>query len=310
MSCEETGLLFEPRAGTGTALAGMMLDSGVVAGNGWIVKYKWTSCEEVARVLFERAGQSHASPLSFAVGKHVEQCEHCSTLRDVLENGPHAEALNRGTREIVTEIASTLRPVVLLPPTRMLVLRTAIVFVLIPALIAGFVSTSGLRAMSGDQVLVIVNVIACSEILLSLSLVSLMVPGCRPRLNPLWLLAVSPLAFTVAVITLFPPSPPRFPAEVGLGCLAVGMIVALPAAIGLWLLSRRGAVLNWITTGAVIGVLAGFVGVTGLLLECDILDRTHQTLWHGAVLGICALAGSAGGGLANILRRRQRGTWA
>ncbi len=244
-------------------------------------------CEDVARLLFERAGRTGGAALPLAVNAHLAECLPCASLNRTLENGGGNELPEQSMGEIVGRISSTLEPVKLLPPTGTLVLQTTVIFVLLPALIAVAVGAPGLDAMQLWVGLTLLAGIACAEIFLSFSLISLMVPGCRLGVEPLIRVAACPLLFAGTVWSLFPS------ASTGPGwhCLLVGVSGGVPAALGLWFLARRGAVLDWMRAGSVLGVLGALVGVTVLVLGCENLDRGHQAFWHGGVLVAGAVTG-------------------
>jgi hypothetical protein len=61
----------------------------------------------------------------------------------------------------------------------------------------------------------------------------------------------------------------------GLMCLRTGLARAVPAAVLLWLLLRRGAILSPGQTGATAGGLAGLVGLMALEIRCPNLDSYH-----------------------------------
>jgi hypothetical protein len=226
-------------------------------------------------------------------------------LVGALENRVGDDSFEVSIHDILARFAGSLYPVSPLPSTRMLLLATAVIFVLIPAVVVAVTGAAGLRAMSPGERLAVFGFIAAAEIVVSGTLVSLMVPGSQLRLNPQVLLVGCPLVFAGTVFTLFRAGP-SWSSRAGLGCFIGGTAVAVSAALSLWLLARRGAVLSWPCTGSIIGLLAGLVGVSALALECDILERAHQSLWHGAVLGACVAAGLLAGTLASAVSGRRR----
>jgi hypothetical protein len=261
-------------------------------------------CDEITRVLLGRAGKDSASPLACAVQRHLDACEECRALAGALENGVGDDSFELSIRDVLARVGGTLRPVSPLPARWLLLLATAVIFVLIPAIFVALTGAAGLRAMSPGERLAVFGSIAAAEILVSGTLVSLMVPGSQLLLNPQVLLVGCPLVFAATVFTVFRAGS-LWSAGAGLGCFVVGTGVAMFAALSFWLLARRGAVLSWRWTGPVIGLLAGLVGVAALGLECDILERAHQSLGHGAVLPACVVAGLLAGTLASAVRRRR-----
>lgn len=70
---------------------------------------------------------------------------------------------------------------------------------------------------------------------------------------------------------------------------------AVPAALFVWLVVRRGFVLDSAAAGAAAGAVAGLAGVLMLELHCPLLEAPHAMVWHVAVIPLCALAGAATG---------------
>jgi len=91
---------------------------------------------------------------------------------------------------------------------------------------------------------------------------------------------------------LRPHSDPTFVAT-GLVCLRIGLECAVPAALLLWLLLRRGAILNPIFTGATVGALAGLSGLTVLEIFCPNLNEYHILVWHVGAALASAVGGAA-----------------
>jgi hypothetical protein len=79
----------------------------------------------------------------------------------------------------------------------------------------------------------------------------------------------------------------------GIVCLKAGVVMALPAAAGIWLLLRRAYAVNPTAAGFVRGTLAGLAGVAMLELHCPLFEAPHAIVWHIAVLPVCGLAGTA-----------------
>ena len=61
----------------------------------------------------------------------------------------------------------------------------------------------------------------------------------------------------------------------------------------MWLIVRRGAPLAVGTLGATIGAAAGLLGVTVLQFRCPLQEAPHLLVWHGGVLVLATVAGSA-----------------
>ena len=89
----------------------------------------------------------------------------------------------------------------------------------------------------------------------------------------------------------------------GVACLRAGLLHALPAAAGTWLILRRGMAVNRTAAGAAAGTLAGLAGVAMLELHCPNLRAIRVMAWHVAVVPISAGAGALA---ARALTLRER----
>lgn len=264
------------------------------------------NCNEVTRLLLKRAEQTD-TPLPFPAQAHLQTCEECRALQRSLETDrPDPEPASNWARRIDAEMAGTLQPVSPLPSAPVLVLRTSAVFVLLPVLAVAAMGVTGARAMSGWQLSAGLGLIAVSEILLSLSLCSLMVPGCIPLIPFSAGIAGTLIVFPAAMLALFPTAESWLSPARGLRCLLLGWAVAALAAGWLFLLARKGAVFSWTSTGAVAGLLAGLAGATALHIECGFLDGGHRAFWHGGILASSTLTGLAIGALHDRQRRISR----
>jgi len=87
----------------------------------------------------------------------------------------------------------------------------------------------------------------------------------------------------------------------GVRCLCAGLVVAVPAGVGGWLLLRRGFAMNPAGAGLAAGTLAGLAGLLMLEIHCPNFLAPHIMLWHTAVVPVSALVGSL---LTRIAGRR------
>ena len=72
-----------------------------------------------------------------------------------------------------------------------------------------------------------------------------------------------------------------------------GLAFSVPAAILLWFILRRGAILYPKLMGAVAGGFAGLAGLNVLEFNCPNLNVFHILVWHAGVV----IVGSLGGAL-------------
>jgi hypothetical protein len=130
-----------------------------------------------------------------------------------------------------------------------------------------------------------------------------MVPGSKSLVEPRILLAVcTGILIALFAILFHDYRLDRFMSE-GIACLATGMLYASVTGVLLWLVLRRGFILNPIAAGVAAGTLAGLAGFGMLELHCPILKAMHLMVWHIAVIPLNGLTGYLAGHLA--LARRQ-----
>lgn len=89
----------------------------------------------------------------------------------------------------------------------------------------------------------------------------------------------------------------------GVPCLRAGLLVALPAAVLVTWLLRRGFVLNWSAAGLAGGVLSGLTGLGMLEIHCPNLKAIHIMVWHIGVVLVSAVIGFAFGRIADLVGR-------
>jgi len=93
----------------------------------------------------------------------------------------------------------------------------------------------------------------------------------------------------------------------GIRCLLAGLACAIPAALLIFLLLRRGFILDYRAAGLAAGTLAGLAGIGMLELHCPILKAPHIMFWHVAVVWISGIGGWVVGWIVQMkLSRDQR----
>src|SRR4029077_7430607 len=119
--------------------------------------------------------------------------------------------------------------------------------------------------------------------LLAVSLAWQMRPGSYRRVSTTALLGAFGIGLLLGMALLFPwQSSPAFALE-GWPCLLGGLGIAVPGALLLWLVVRRGAALSFTTLGATLGATAGLLGVTVLQFKCAHQEASHLLVWHTGV---------------------------
>jgi hypothetical protein len=137
------------------------------------------------------------------------------------------------------------------------------------------------------------------------SLVKQMTPAARYQLRPELLppIVVGVLAIGVAALFHFEREE-EFWASTWI-CLKIGLQIALPTAVLVWLVVRMGLILSPGVTGGTVGVVAGLAAAGALEVHCPNVDAWHILASH---LGVAVCAGLLGfiPGLAAKFRGRYR----
>jgi hypothetical protein len=126
-------------------------------------------------------------------------------------------------------------------------------------------------------------------------LVAEMIPGRRHRLSAGALLFMASAVLLVIFGLSFTDYHTEHFFSAGLTCLLTGLLHAIPAAVLVGLLLRRGFAVNSTSAGLVGGAVAGLAGVTMLELHCANFEALHVLLWHTAVVPVSAAAGAMAG---------------
>ncbi len=167
---------------------------------------------------------------------------------------------------------------------------------------ADLLGLHGIQKMTALERALIFPVLAIQFALAAIACVRERTPGSRRRVAPGVLLWAGSLATLAVFAILFRDyRTDRFLPQ-GAACLIAGLLQAAPAALGIWLIVRRGYAVNRVSAGLVAGTLAGLAGVAMLEFHCPNFQAPHLMLWHTAVVPI---AGAAGALLGRIGRSQQ-----
>jgi hypothetical protein len=94
---------------------------------------------------------------------------------------------------------------------------------------------------------------------------------------------------------LFPWRASRAFVAEGWPCAATEVMIAMPAAVVIWLLARRGALFVDAALGAALSGLAVVFALTVLQFQCMFQQAPHLLVWHGVtaaiLIGLGALIG-------------------
>lgn len=216
--------------------------------------------------------------------------------RGAAEATPTSCELDEALRDrIRASIPSPLPPVRPLPATWILTSALVLVCAVVGvagAARAGFYGIERLGLWGALPVLAALGLLAW---LAGEKLMAEMIPGSIHRLGSGALLAsASAVLLAVFGLSFTDYHTERF-LSAGLTCLLTGLLHAVPAAVLVCLLLRRGFAANPISAGLVGGALAGLAGVTMLELHCANFEALHVLVWHTAVVPVSAVAGAAAG---------------
>ena len=259
-----------------------------------------TGCESVDAE-FHRLLESPDAGLSTRARRHLAECGSCRNLYAYL-SAPAAEIIlpAGACDKAQTALLSSLRPVEPVPSTRILALQLFLTFLVVAFPVVGILEPAGLRAMGWLQLIAMAAVLAGGGLILSLSLAWQMIPGSLHRVPAKAAVAILAAAFFAGAAMLFPWHTPAGFFRLGLHCLGVGTIMAVPAVALFAMLVWRAAPLGMGTLGATLGALAGLLSVTVLQFTCRLQDAMHLMTWHGGVLVVTTLVGAAIGRYGNI----------
>jgi hypothetical protein len=238
------------------------------------------TCREVNKYLDRNSGLDWAR-LPEALRKHLETCEGCRTLWELLSRAPGPRQIPQQVRSrIESDVLGSLEPVAPLAGTGKLTLGFALIFggwsLLFVALLAS-PAAPGVNSFAFAAVAAFASVVG---LVVSLALSREMIPGEKRYVSPT-------VAHSLALLALFGVVALAFPWRVdepfvaaAWKCFRAGFLISVPAAALAVLLLRRGAPLSPETVGAGSGLLAGLVGVLSLHFSCGIIAAPHIALGH------------------------------
>jgi hypothetical protein len=205
-------------------------------------------------------------------------------------DGPH-DVEESVVARVSNMVLPSLRPVRPLPSPGVIALGLQFIFLLVAIVGATLLGFNGVHVLSGAESALIFWVLGSLARLAASTGAAEMVPGSKSRVDPLILLASCTVVFVAVFAILFRDyRMDRFVPD-GIHCLETGMLLAAAAGLLLWLVIRRGLILNPTAAGVATGTLAGLAGLGLLELHCPILKAMHLMVWHIAVVPLSGLAG-------------------
>lgn len=261
------------------------------------------TCKELRSALIESGLRS---PLRQEVADHISNCPHCRRLLEALSSSvSSAEPSPASLGHIETALAADLRPVRPIAAKKYIFVTLVAIIVGVVALSVARMGALAIPVMSSLQTYSILGALAVSIGLLAYSLANQIVPGSRHRVSPRLLPVgiVVPLIFLIAVVFPFHAEPDFW--RRSWACIRAGTVISVVAAVPLWLVLRRGAILSPAITGAAIGFFAGLAGTTALEIHCPNIEAWHILVGHLGVVALCTVAGLLVGAAVDGARRAQ-----
>jgi hypothetical protein len=240
------------------------------------------------------AGDATQNPPSPEISGHIADCPGCRNLFILLtqretESMTPAPAL---IDTIATDLIADLRPVSPMRSARHSAASFAAIFLSATTLGLILFKPLGLFFMNRVQSCLTVAALAvCAGITIG-SLNRQTVPGSLHAFAPGRSIAVILIGLGLAFLAVFPLHPVPHFWKTDAVCLAIGLGLAIPAGGALFVVLRRGAIMNPRLAGCTAGLLAGLVGVTVLEIHCPIIDGLHIVSSHIGALAIATLTGA------------------
>lgn len=200
---------------------------------------------------------------------------------------------------VTASLGASLGPVRPLPPPWILATGAILVCAAIALAGAARLGLSGFRELSGLQRVLIFPALAIQIGLAATVCVRERIPGSRRAVAPGLLLAACCVSLLAVFAVLFHDYATERFVHQGVTCLVAGLLHAVPAALAIALLLRRGFAVNPVAAGLAAGTLAGLAGLGMLELHCANFEAPHLMLWHTAVVPVAAAAGAL---LASFVR--------
>lgn len=242
--------------------------------------------------------------LSEEAQEHIASCATCRSLKIAVEGSTSSSDLNSSTLDRIRgPVLSGLTPVRPLASVRVFAALFICIFVAAASLGALKFGIYGWPALNLAQRIAIFVVLTILAVLTAATAARHMRPGARRIGGGFLFILIFAVIEAVFLILFHDYSLGRF-VHWGTACLRAGLLCAIPVALLIWFLVRRGYVLNPVSAGAAIGCIAGLAGLTALEIHCPILTIPHVAVWHAAVVAVSAAAGALGGFATAALGRR------
>ncbi len=212
-------------------------------------------------------------------------------LEDLRSETPDAARVAQSQRTV----AKSLKRVRPLPADGVLIAMLMAGFIGLALIGVAPVGSAGFRALNGLQRIADYGTLLVAAWLLAAAIAEQMVPGARRRV-PLALAVLFPLvAMAVLTPVLFPDFGMQRFVEMGVPCLRLGLLCAIPSGALTAIAMRQGFLTERRPAALAAAAMGGLVGVGVLALHCPVQNAPHILAWHAGVMVIAVLAGGAAG---------------
>jgi hypothetical protein len=195
------------------------------------------------------------------------------------------------TPAVLDRMLRDLKPVRPRPSTGALAGAVLAVFAAIGVAGATILGAYGWHRLTPLAVALIFPALIALASLTAYAAVGALIPGAKRLAHPAVLTGAACLIMPVLFAVVFPDHRTDSFVHQGMGCLRAGLLWAIPAGAGTWLVLRRGFAVDRHAAGMAIGTLAGLAGLTVLELHCPNFRMPHVAVWHTAAVPIAAAAG-------------------
>ncbi len=244
-------------------------------------------------------------PLPKNAQEHLRACAACRTLVSGLEDSAIGNQIDPAVLErIRAPLLTSLSRVRPLAPAGIFAAGFLVIFAAAAVADSAWFGQAGLSLLTNVQRFLIFGVLIALAALAAVAVAHDMRPGARSVPGGV-LLGLAVIAIEAVFFSLFRDYSTEQFLGLGLRCLSVGLVCAMPTALLVWLAVRRGYVLAPVSTGAAVGAIAGLTGVAALELHCPVLTIPHVAVWHTAVLVVSVAAGALIGWIADSVRPRR-----
>jgi hypothetical protein len=201
---------------------------------------------------------------------------------------PEASPDPKLMERIATSVTRDLKPVRPLNSAGTTVSSLMVVVLAIAALGATTLGFFGLIRLSPGAIAVIFPALAGLVLLSAAASVNAMTPGSKRPFHPAALMAAGcGIMAAIFAVVFRDHSLGRFVPQ-GVACLKAGLLWAVPSAVLIWILLRRGYAVDRAAAGIACGTLAGLTGLAVLEFHCPNFRLWHLVVWHLAVVPVAA----------------------